>query len=123
MERDIHERAYRLARTIATLNIGHEYRDLVRRNIIRQLVRASMSVGANLAEAAAAQSKADFVAKASIARKEARETNYWLRLAEDLDVVPRTEWATIRREAMAVSQVIAAIARSAQRSDRRGASS
>ena len=82
-----------------------------------------MSVGANLAEAAAAQSKADFVAKASIARKEARETNYWLRLAEDLDVVPRTEWATIRREAMAVSQVIAAIARSAQRSDRRGASS
>lgn len=119
MEREIHERAYRLARTIATLSGDREYQDMVRRNVIRQMVRASMSVGANLAEASAAQSKADFVAKTSIARKEARETNYWLRLAEDLALVPKTDWQALRREAMAVSQVIAAIARSAQRSDRR----
>lgn len=123
MEREIHERAYRLARTIATLGSDREYGELVRRNIIRQLVRASMSVGANLAEASGAQSKPDFIAKASIARKEAREMNYWLRLAEDLDLAPRTDWAVIRQEAMAVSQVIAAITRSAQRTDRRGPSS
>jgi four helix bundle protein len=37
-------------------------------------------IGANLEECQAAQSRADFVSKYSIARKEARETNYWLRL-------------------------------------------
>ncbi|MFN3712008.1 MAG: four helix bundle protein, partial [Alishewanella aestuarii] len=38
------------------------------------------SIGANVNEAQAGQSKADFIAKMSIAAKEARETKYWLEL-------------------------------------------
>lgn len=45
-----------------------------------QLLRAGTSVGANVEEAQAAQSAADFISKMSIALKEARETRYWLRL-------------------------------------------
>lgn len=50
--------------------------------ISKQLLRAGTSVGANVEEAVAAQSKKDFINKMSIASKEARETKYWLRLLD-----------------------------------------
>lgn len=49
----------------------------------RQLMKSGTSIGANIEEALAAQSRADFIAKMCIASKEARETNYWLRLFRD----------------------------------------
>ncbi len=54
--------------------------DLVLRRIALQLVEAAGSIGANLEEAVAGQSKADFIAKNCIALKEAREARFWLRL-------------------------------------------
>ena len=45
-----------------------------------QLLRSGTSIGANVTEAQDAQSKKDFVAKLSIALKEAKETRYWIRL-------------------------------------------
>lgn len=44
------------------------------------MLKSGTSIGANVAEAQAAQSRKDFIAKMSIALKEARETFYWLRL-------------------------------------------
>ena len=46
----------------------------------KQLLKSGTSIGANVEEAQAAQSKKDFISKMSIASKEARETHYWLRL-------------------------------------------
>ena len=46
----------------------------------KQLLRAGTSIGANVREAASAQSKADFVSKCAIALKENDETGYWLEL-------------------------------------------
>ena len=46
----------------------------------KQLLRSGTSIGANVNEAQAAQSNADFIAKMSIASKEARETQYWIKL-------------------------------------------
>ena len=43
-------------------------------------MRSGTSIGANVEEAQAAESKADFAHKYNIALKEARETKYWLRL-------------------------------------------
>lgn len=48
--------------------------------ISKQLLRCGTSIGANVEEANAAQTKKDFVTKMAIASKEARETRYWLRL-------------------------------------------
>ena len=48
--------------------------------LTKQLLRCGTSIGANITEAQQAQSRADFIAKLSIALKEACETNYWLRL-------------------------------------------
>ncbi|WP_367280371.1 four helix bundle protein [Sulfuricaulis sp.] len=48
-----------------------------------QLLRSATSVGANIEEAGAGQSRRDFISKLSIARKEANESRYWLRLMRD----------------------------------------
>lgn len=49
--------------------------------LVSQLVRSASSIGANYAEANAGAARAEFVHKCSIARKEAGETRYWLKLA------------------------------------------
>ena len=48
----------------------------------KQILRSGTSIGANVQEAQAVQSKKDFVSKMTIASKEARETDYWLRLLD-----------------------------------------
>lgn len=55
--------------------------------LMTQLIRAGTSIGANVEEALAGQSKKDFFAKMCIASKEAREANYWLRLIKDSKLV------------------------------------
>ncbi len=57
--------------------------------IFTQIIKSATSIGANVEEALAAQSRKDFIAKMSIASKEARETNYWLRLIRDSELVPK----------------------------------
>lgn len=51
----------------------------------KQLLRCGTSIGANINEAQAGQSKADFIAKMSIASKEARESKYWIELLIQTD--------------------------------------
>jgi four helix bundle protein len=46
----------------------------------KQLLRSGTSMGANVEEAIGARSRADFLAKLSIGYKEARETQFWIRL-------------------------------------------
>ena len=55
--------------------------------ISKQLLRCATSIGANVEEANAAQTKRDFVAKMSIASKEAREARYWLKLLDRSQIV------------------------------------
>ena len=54
--------------------------------ISRQILRSGTSIGANVEEALAGQSKRDFIAKMSISSKEARETKYWLRLLKESEL-------------------------------------
>jgi len=61
------------------------YRYLIERKefvLSKQLLRSGTSIGANVHEAQAAQSKKDFISKMAVASKEARETDYWLRLLD-----------------------------------------
>ena len=76
----IQEKSFQFAlRTIEVyrkLQIEKEY------VLSKQLLRSGTSVGANVEEALAAQSRRDFLSKMSIASKEARETRYWLLLLQ-----------------------------------------
>ena|SRR3989344_2363513 len=62
------------------------YKILIKNNeyiISKQLLRSGTSIGANIEEAIAAQTKKDFLSKIYIALKEARETRYWLKLLRE----------------------------------------
>jgi four helix bundle protein len=54
-----------------------------------QILRSGTSIGANIEEAIGGVSRKDFVNKLSISYKEARETNYWLRLLRDTSILDR----------------------------------
>ena len=49
----------------------------------KQVLRCGTSIGANVHEAVASESKRDFIHKLGIAAKETRETSYWLNLLKD----------------------------------------
>ena len=57
----------------------------------KQLLRVGTSIGANINEAQAGQSKADFIAKMAIASKEARESKYWIELLIKTDYLDINE--------------------------------
>ena len=73
-----------------SLQVISLYKNLIQQNeyiFSQQLLRSATSIGANAEEANAAQTKKDFIAKMSIASKEARETKYWLRLLDKSQIV------------------------------------
>jgi four helix bundle protein len=78
----------------------------VNRPLARQLLRSGTSIGANVEEAQAGESRADFIHKASIACKEARETHYWLRLLESTDPKPSLQLRDLRDEARQLTLIL-----------------
>jgi four helix bundle protein len=88
----------------------------VRRTLASQLLRAGTSVGANVAEAQAAQSRPDFVSKLNIALKEARETLYWLRLLAETDLIEAARLGPITTEADEISRILGTIVRTCRQS-------
>jgi four helix bundle protein len=77
---NIQQRSFRFSCAIVRFYVEEAQRTDAGRTLGRQLLRCGTSIGANLEEAEAGQSRADFISKCGIALKEARETHYWLRL-------------------------------------------
>ena len=109
---DIRERAFAFAVRVVKLCELLEEEGLVSRTIVWQLLKAGTSVGANLEEAQAGQSKPDFISKNAIALKEARESRYWLRLilaSANLVGTLETETADLGGEANELALIIGSI--------------
>jgi four helix bundle protein len=81
--------------------------------ISKQLLRSSTSIGANVEEADAGQTKKDFIAKMSIASKEARETHYWLRLLQRSQLV-ELNYTPYIRAIEEIIRIITSIIKTAQ---------
>jgi len=84
-----------------------------------QVMRCGTSIGANAEEAQEAQTKADFIAKMSIARKEARETIWWLKLAVKVPVVKAAEITWEQDEAEQLLKMLTSAILTARSSSRR----
>ena len=109
---DITERAFNFAVRIVKLCQYLEKNTDVSRTVLGQLLDAGTSVGANLEEAEAGQSKRDFVHKNAIALKEARESAYWLRLINasyEVDSLISGGIAELADEAMQIANIVAKI--------------
>lgn len=87
VKRDLPERSFQFALRVVCLCQRLEKQSGVSWQISNQLLRSGTSIGANIEEGQASQSKADFVSKYSIACKEARETHYWLRLLSASEII------------------------------------
>jgi len=85
-KKDVAKRTFKFA--LRTLYIAQKLsNNPVTNRIIGQLVGSGTSIGSNTEEASAGFSKNDFTFKMSIASKEAREVNYWLRLLRDSGLI------------------------------------
>ena len=80
--------------------------------LTKQLLRSGTSVGANVAESQQAQSRQDFIAKLSIALKEAVESNYWLRLMYATEYLAEKEYSSVIADCKELEKLLTAIIRS-----------
>ena len=103
----IKEKSYEFALKIISL-----YKTLLKQNeyvLSRQVLKSGTSIGANVEEALAGQSRADFLSKMAIASKEARETNYWLRLVRDSDLIVGNKLESLLQESESIINILTAI--------------
>jgi len=75
----------------------------------KQFLRAATSVGANVEEAQAGESRSDFIHKLGIARKETRESLYWLSVLEKSELVSAKRLKPLIKETKELLNVITAI--------------
>jgi four helix bundle protein len=75
----------------------------------KQYLRAATSIGANIEEAQAGESRGDFIHKLGIARKETRESLYWLSLLEKSELVSHKQLTPLIKETKELLNVITAI--------------
>ena len=113
MENTIAEKSFHFAIRIVNL-----YRYLCKKDqeyaLARQILRSGTSIGANVAEAQQAQSRADFISKLNIALKEAAETNYWIRLLAATDYLPRNGADSILSDCRELEKLLTAILNSSK---------
>ncbi len=110
---DIKARSFALAVRILKL-VSAMGKDTASQVVARQMARSGTSVGAKVEEAQGAHSKADFAHKIKLARTEARETHYWLRLVAAAGLMPATRVSDLTREADEVLRILTAIVKTSR---------
>ena len=106
---DLEERTFLFAKEvrlfIKTLN-----HSIANNEDSKQVVRSSGSVGANYIEANESLSKKDFLHRAKISRKEAKETTYWLRLINETNSLSnKSELEELIFESIELKKILSAI--------------
>lgn len=81
--------------------------------ILSQLIRSGTSIGANYCEADNAESKNDFIHKLGIARKEAKETCFWLRMLIESEPKVMNKSEVLQQESKELNLILNAIIKKA----------
>ena len=107
-ENIIQQKSYNFA--IKIINIYKYLTETKKEYILsKQLLRSGTSIGANIEEALGGQSRKDFIAKLSIAYKEARETKYWLALLKESKYMTQPEFLSISNDCEEVLKILGKI--------------
>ena len=114
MDSVVEKKSFRFAIRIVKL---YQYLRSTKKEFVlsKQLMRSGTSIGANIAEAQQAQSRADFVAKMNIALKESAETDYWLRLLHATDYLTEQEFASVHSDCDELGKMLTSILKSARK--------
>lgn len=103
-ENIIAEKTYQFAIEIVKLT-----RELISEKeyvLSKQILKSGTSIGANVEEAIGGISKREFRAKMSISYKEARETQYWLKLLRDTNYISIEKFNTLNTELTSILKIL-----------------
>lgn len=103
--------ALKIIQLVRTLREQKEF------EIAGQVLDSGTSIGANVEEALAGVSRADFANKMGIASKEARETHYWLRLLRDSGIIPAERMDPLIAEVEELLRILTAIVKTTKNPD------
>src|SRR3989344_4864742 len=105
---EIAKRAYNFALQIikVTSKLARNPANLI---LIRQVIRSATSIGANIEEALGGHTRNDFAYGMNVAKKEARETRYWLRLLADLNSTYRQKIEKLLKENKEIINILTKI--------------
>jgi four helix bundle protein len=76
------------------------------RTLSKQLLRSGTSIGANVREAQSAQSNKDFLNKLEISLKEERETEYWLEILIESELVEKNKFDPLLQETKEIGKIL-----------------
>ena len=94
---------------VAIVNLATQVKEKRKGNILlNQLLRSGTSIGANIHEANYASSKADFINKFQIALKECYETDYWLELFKDTNMITPEEYVILFSQCSKIRKLLIA---------------
>ena len=80
----------------------------------KQLLRSGTSIGANIAEAQYAISRADFIAKQQIALKECAESLYWLEILNETEFLSKVQFDSIYADCEEIKKLLVSILKSSK---------
>ena len=78
-------------------------------SIYNQLLKSGTSIGANISESQAASSKTDFRNKLKISLKEAYETEYWLKLFFESELLDKQEFDSLLKDCLEIIKLLTSI--------------
>lgn len=105
---DIRQRSFNFSIRIIKL-VRVLPKDIAGYAISNQLIRSGTSVGANIEEAQNASTRKDFTHGLTIALKEARETEYWLKIITEIELIDKSKMDSILEEVLAIIKILTAI--------------
>lgn len=113
MENIIEDKSFQFA--VRIVRLYNHLVDTKKEHVLsKQLLRAGTGIGANVAEAQQAQSKADFISKAAIALKETTESKYWIRLLYATDYLSNAEYQSILSDCIEIEKILTTIVKTAK---------
>jgi len=110
---DLAERGYRFALRIIEL-VDVLPNNVVGRGIGGQLIKSGPSIGANIEEAKGALTRKDFIHSMNIAKKEARETKYWIKLITGANLIKEEKAKLLLEENEELIKILTSIVKSSQ---------
>jgi len=114
MRNEVKELSFQLPVKIIFLHKKHSSQAKLFSPLMTQLLKSGTSIGANIEEACAGQSRKDFLIKMYIAFKEARETFYWLRLIKITGIFKNSDLDEILKDTMSIISLLSSITKSAK---------
>ena len=119
-EHELCKRTFNFAVDVSKLCVRLQERGAVVRRLSMKLLDAGTSIGANIEEGRAGQSKPDFIAKNFISLKESRETRFWLRVIGATDPPLQKELQPLLQEANEFVAMLTTSLKNARLSQSRG---